>query len=241
MKLKLLFLSLFFATAGMMAQTQYTVEDGDGNLINDGDAIVFTVSGTPEASMDFYVTNTGASTINTKIEFVSALNADGSEFELCYGLCYTGISVGQFYPGGSDFVAIDAGMTTGPGNHFYNYALGSGEEVLQYVFRFFETDGAGNDIGNSLTFTYVYNPLLGVNENTLDIALSSTVIDGSLTVNLQEDIALAIYDLNGRIVQNFNLEVGQQTINMSNLSAQMYLLHFTNNKGISQVTKVLVK
>ena len=237
MKLRLLFLSLFFASASLMAQ--YTVEDGDGNMINDGDVIVFTATAVPEASMSFYVTNTGATAINTRIEFVSATNADGSEFELCFGECYTGINVGQSYPG--SFVTIDAGLTTGLGNHFYNYATGSGMEVLTYVFRFYETDGSGNDIGNSLTFTYAYNPLLGVNENQLDVAVSSTVIDGALTVNVEEDLTLAVYDLNGRVVQNLKLEVGQQTINMSNLSSQMYLLHFTNNRGISQVTKVMVK
>jgi hypothetical protein len=239
MKLRLLFLSLFFATAGMMAQ--YTVEDGDGNAINDGDVINYGVTGVPDASLDFYVTNNGASTINMKIEFVSAINADGSEFELCFGLCYTGIVLGNSYPGGSDFIAIDAGMVTGPGNHFYNYATGNGTDVLDYVFRYYETDGAGNDIGNSLTITYRYDPLLGVNDNTLDVVISSTVIDGQITVNVQEDLNLAIYDLNGRIVQNQKLEAGQQYVNLSNLSAQMYILHFTNNSGISQVTKVVVK
>lgn len=239
MKLKLLFLSLFFASAGMMAQ--YSVVDGDGGSINDGDVFTFGVSGVPEANLDFYVTNEGATAINMKIEFVSAVNADGSEFELCYGLCYTGIMVGNSYPTGLDLVTIAPGATTGLGNHFYNYAAGSGTDVIEYVFRYHETDAGGNDIGNNLTVTYVYDPLLGVNDNTLDIALSSTVVDGSLTISLQEDIALAIYDLNGRMIQNFDLEAGQQTINMSNLSAQMYLLHFTNNKGVSQVTKVMVK
>ncbi len=239
MKLRLLFLSLFYATAGMMAQ--YAVEDGDGNAINDGDVLNFGVTGVPDANLSFYVTNNGGSTINMKIEFVSATNADGSEFELCFGLCYTGITIGNSYPGGSDFIAIDAGATTGPGNHFYNYAAGNGTDVLDYVFRFYETDGAGNDIGNSLTITYRYDPSLSVNDNKLDVVVSSTVIDGQINVNVQEDLNLAIYDLNGRIVQNQKLEAGQQTVNLSNLSAQMYILHFTNNKGISQVTKVVVK
>jgi len=239
MKHTLLFLMLVMASFSLSAQ--YIVQDLDGNPIEDGDVISFGTVLAPDAFIKFKVTNQGATAINTRIEFVSASNADGSQFELCYGLCYTGLTIGESYPPGSDFIVIEPGMSTGQGNHFYNADAGDGTQIIDYVFRFYETDGSGTDIGNSLTFTYRYDPVLGVNDNQLKIAVASTVISGELAIDVQEDLALAVYDLNGRVVKNIQLEAGQRSINMSDLSAQMYMLHFTNNKGVSQVTKVIVK
>jgi len=239
MKQKLLFLSLFFAALSMNAQ--YTFEDQNGNPILDGMVFEFGNILYPDASIEFYVTNTSASTIYTRIYFVSAVNADGSMFELCYGQCYTDLFVGQSVPPAPEFIAIEPGEVTIEGNHFYNANPGNGVDVLEYVFRLYQTDAAGTDIGNAITFTYIYNPLLGVNDfNDLKVNVHSTLIKNELIVEVDEELELNVYDLQGRIVKSQKLNIGQQQINMSDLSSQLYLLHFENNKGVSHTTKVLV-
>ena len=240
MKLKLLFLSALFVTLSINAQ--YTVEDHNGDAVVNGTVLTYGTLTYPEASFDFYVNNVSATeTIRMKIEFVSALNADGSSMELCFGLCYTGITVGQSYPPNADYVEILPGGQTLPGNHMFNADPGNGTDMVIYTFRFYQIDMAGIEIGDPLTVIYRYNPLLGVSSNELNVNLFSTSISDELVLTVDEELDLMVYDLQGRIVKSQKLEIGTQQINMSDLSSQMYLLHFQNNRGVSYTTKIVVK
>lgn len=240
MKLKLLFLSVLCATFTMNAQ--YTVEDDNGNQILDGHILTYGTLTYPEASFDFFVNNTSATeTIRMKIEFVSATNADGSQMELCFGLCYTGIVIGQSYPPNADYVEILPGGQTIPGNHMYNADPGDGINMVTYDFRFYQIDMAGNEIGDALTVIYRYDPLLGVNDfNGLDVNVHNTLISDELVVEVEDELNLSVYDLQGRSVKNEKLDLGRNQINMSDLTPQLYILRFENNQGVSHTTKVVV-
>jgi hypothetical protein len=240
MKQKILFLSILLASFGMNAQ--YTVEDHDGNMILDGDMVAYNQVTYPEGSLDFFVNNTSSSeTIRMKIEFVDAINADGSQMELCFGLCYTGITIGESYPPNADYVEILPGEQTLPGNHMYNADPGNGTNVLDYIFRFYQIDAGGNEIGESLTMTYRYDPLLSVADvNGLNVNVFSNSTSNEVTVEAQEELNLVIYDLQGRIVRNQKVNMGRSVINMSDLSSQMYVLHFENSRGASHTTKIVV-
>lgn len=240
MKQKILFLSILFASFSMNAQ--YTVEDHDGNLISDGAMVSFNEITFPEGSWDFFVNNTsGSETIRMKIEFVDAINADGSQMELCFGLCYTGIVIGESYPPNADYVEILPGEQTLAGNHMFNADPGNGTNVLDYIFRFYQIDTLGDEIGEDLTMTYRYDPLLSVADvNALNVNVFSNSTSNEVTVEAQEELNLVIYDLQGRMVRNQKVNMGRSVINMSDLSSQMYVLHFENNRGASQTTKIVV-
>ena len=241
MKKKLLLISIFLVAMTMNAQ--YTLEDSDGNLIEDGDVITFNVLGYPDANWDFYVNNTSSSdNIYMKIEFVSAVNANGSMMELCFGLCYTGITIGNSYPPNNEFVEIAPGEQTGPGNHLVNSEPGNGTDAVEYVFRYYQVDATGNnEIGTSLTITYRYDPLLGVGDfNKLNVAISSTIINNELIVEADEDLEMVMYDLQGRLVKTQKLNIGRQSINTSDLSSQIYIVQFKNNQGFTDIVKVIV-
>lgn len=240
MKLNLLFLSALFVTLSINAQ--YTVEDEDGNVVTDGTILTYGTLTYPEASFDFYVNNVSATdAIRMKIEFVSGVNADGSSMELCFGLCYTGITIGQSYPPNAEFVEILPGGQTLPGNHMYNADPGNGTDIIEYTFRYYQIDMTGNEIGDALTVIYRYNPLLGVNSNALNVNLFSTSITDELVLSVDEELDLMVYDLQGRVVKSQRLEIGTQQINMSDLSSQVYLMHFQNNRGVSYTAKVVVR
>lgn len=244
MKLKLLFLTILGSVA--IANAQYTVKDADGNELNDGDLLEFNEYGYGSTgNYDFFVTNDNPSEdIYTRIEFVAVENATGENFELCYALqCYTGLSVGQTLPPQPEVFPIAVGETTGPGNHFLNLEPGDGTENLDFVFAFhqYEADGV-TEIGTPLTFTYRYNPTLGVNDNTkVNLSIESTVVSNELVLNVNEPVNMMVYDLQGRVVKQANFETGRQTVNMSNLNPQAYILQFNNEKGATQTTKILVK
>lgn len=239
MKKNLLFMCMLFGAVAMNAQ--FTVEDDEGNFIEDGDVVAYNSIIFDEASLEFFVTNTSSDEIRSRIEFVSATNADGSQMELCYGECYTGITIGENYPVGFDIV-IAPGAQTGLGNHMFNADPGNGTDVLDYVFRFYQVDVAGNEIGTPLSMTYRYDPLLGVNDqNMLDVTIASTVVTSQIIATTFEPLDVTIYDLQGRRVLSQKLDVGQQAIDVSNLRSQMYIVQFENTEGASQTTKIVVR
>jgi hypothetical protein len=221
---------------------QYSLEDADGNAVVDGAVLNYGTLTYPEASFDFFVNNLSTTeTIRMRIEFVSAENADGSGMELCFGECYTGIEVGLAYPTDPLSVEILPGGQTMMGNHLFNADPGNGSDILIYTFRYFQIDLAGNEIGDPLTVIYRYDPLLGVNSNALNVNLFSTSISDELVLTVDQELDLMVYDLQGRVVKSERLEIGTQQINMSDLSSQMYLLHFQNNSGVSYTAKVVVR
>jgi hypothetical protein len=243
MKKNLLLLSILFVGIFSM-NAQFTVEDDQGNPIEDGDVVTFNVTTYPEASLDFFVNNTSATDdIYTKIEFVSAVNADGSMMELCYGLCYTGITIGNSYPPNNEYVEIAPGGQTGPGNHFYNSDPGNGTDIIEYVFRFYQVDQSGmNEIGDELTMTYRYDPLLGIDDvEEINLEIASTLITDKLVVETIEDLELKVIDLQGRIVKQQRLNAGHQEIAMNDLRSQIYLVQFTNVEGQTRIKKIVVR
>ena len=74
MKKTLIVLSLIFTAFTMNAQ--YEVENQFGNEIIDGMVVEFSDYGVDDASLNFFITNTGPDEIYMRIEFVSAVNAD---------------------------------------------------------------------------------------------------------------------------------------------------------------------
>lgn len=238
---KLSLLSMLLAA--FVANAQFSVATHAGDPITDGQTLTIGSAIAPSPSLDFYVTNENTtSNINMIVEFVSATNSDGSDLEICFNLCFTGVTVGQNYPI-NDSVEIEPGQTQpSSGDHFKHIPTGSPDPVT-YVFRFYEVDGGGAEIGDDLTFTYVYDPsVLGVNENSIvNASIVSTMVNNTVEVNANEALTFTMFDIQGRIVNQTKLEQGVSRVNVADLAAQTYLVVLTNNKGASQTTKVIVK
>lgn len=229
--------------AAFTVNAQFSVESLGGEPIVDGQIVNVGDPVSPTPSLDFYVTNENPTTdINMVIEFVSAINDDGTNLEICFGLCYTGVMVGQSYPI-NDFVIIEPGQTqTSDGDHFKYIPDGSGD-VVTYVFRFYEVDASGNEIGDDLTMTYVYDEeFLGVNENNVvNASIVSTLVNNTVEVNAKEALTFTMYNIQGKIVNQTKLEQGVSRVNVAELAAQTYLVVLTNSEGASQTTKIIVK
>lgn len=245
MKFKLLVLSILGSVA--LANAQYTVTDRSGNVLNEGDVIEFGTLEYPDASYDFYVTNDNPSEeIYTRIEYVAESNSTAGEFEqLCYGLCYNDLVIGQTVPPSNEpALVVGVGETTSLGNHFYNDDPGNGVDNVEFLFAFRQySDAAGTmEIGTPLTFTYRYNPTLGVNSNSkVNLTVQSTVVDSELVLNVNEPVNMMIYDIQGRVVKQAQFDVGRQIVNVSDLNPQTYIVQFKNEKGATQTTKIVVQ
>ncbi|MEZ4875588.1 MAG: T9SS type A sorting domain-containing protein [Flavobacteriaceae bacterium] len=229
------------AFASLATFAQFNVETHDGDPIVDGQTVI---AGALNNSLGFYVNNESTTDeIYMKIEFVSAVNYDGTDMQLCFGLCYDPIVVGVSYPPGNEVVTIQPGQNQNQeGDKFLNYNDGGGN-IIDYVFRFYQLDApGGTQIGNDLTFTYRYDPALGIADvSVVNAQVVSTVVTDAIKINATEEATAVVYDIRGRVVANQNLIVGNNEINISSLPSQVYLVQISNQKGATQTTKVVKK
>jgi hypothetical protein len=219
---------------------QFSVETHDGDPILDGSVWSFNIYGLGIAELPFYVNNESTTEeIYMKIEFVSAVNGDGSGVQLCFGLCYVDLVFGASYPPGTELVTIQPGENQGfPGDHIANFVDGGGNPI-EYVFRFYQVDANGTPTGEDLTMTYRYDPNLGVGDNMPGVAILQNLVTTQLKVRTQERLELSLYDLQGKKVGQFNLNEGDQSVDLTNLSAAMYMAVVQNDAGQQKTFKIV--
>jgi len=243
--LSLLFLGI------LITQAQFTVATQEGTEITDG--IVFTYSdiGTiadPNGvDLTFKITNTGASEIDMRLEYVSMINGDGDGTLLCiFGSCLApgGPNVGDIFPlnGTNSFTLIGAGETTGYGDHFYNFDAGDGTNYpLDYVFKFFEVDGSGNEIGVPITFTYRYDGTASVEDFAqVGFKLYPTVSSDFVNLEVNESVSVQLINIQGQLIKQYQFNSGKHTIDVSSFAKQLYYLKLSNSQGQQSLSKIIV-
>ena len=233
---------LFFLMSLMTAVTfaQFSVETHDGDPILDGSTWTFNVYGLGIAELPFWVNNESATEeIYMKIEFVSAVNGDGSGVQLCFGLCYLDLVFGASYPPGTEVVTIQPGENQGfPGDHIANFVDGGGNPI-EYVFRYYQIDANGDQVGDDLTMTYRYDPNLGIGDNAPAVALLQNLVTTQLKLRTQEHMQLSLYDLQGKKVGQYSLSEGDQSVDLTHLSAAMYMAVMQNEAGQQKSFKIV--
>lgn len=140
-----------------------TTHDAGHPEITDGQVFTFSAFNDPAAEIGFDINNKTTSVSNYRIICEDIINTDGWDFELCFGLCYNGVTLGEKYPKSSDgtVITVQPGeLQESVGNHFLNKNAGDGTETLEWKFKFIQTDADGNEIAgaDTLSFTYRYNP-----------------------------------------------------------------------------------
>lgn len=137
----------------------YQVEDLDGNVFADNETIDFSTILLETATLYFKVRNTSSETIAMRIEVESMSGTDGTGMELCFGECYYGVTTGTSYPlnPSSPNVNIEPGQTQlSIGDHFFNTDGGDGNTPVEYTFKFYLADEAGNLNGTAFKINYRY-------------------------------------------------------------------------------------
>lgn len=224
----------------------FTVATEDGTAITDGSVHTFSHLGDPDGTISFNITNTSAAVIDMRLEFVSMANADDTGDWICvFGVCLppTSTTPGDVLPltGSNNFTKIDPGVTTDYGDHFYNTDPGNGTYPLEYVFKFFEVDASGNEIGESITFTYQYDGTASVEDLAqVGFKLYPNVSSDYLNLEVNEDVSAEIINTQGQLIKQYNFESGNHTIDVSSLSKQMYYLKLSNMQGAQSLAKFIV-
>ena len=235
----LLTLLLFTAFFGF-SQFAVTV---NGTNINDNDYINV---GTTDSSADreFIITNLNTTnSINALVKVESITNSNGDHLTLCFDLCYYGVTVGNSYPLTGP-VAIAPSSTSAPhGNHFLNEGFGDdATNPITYELKFYEVDAGGNEIGTPITLFYRFNPTLALNDyDQVNFELYPNVTTTNFTLKVEENVHIKIYSIQGKLVQENNATIGNNTIDVSKLTSQLYFVEITNQDGKKSVTKLIIK
>ena len=242
MKKSLLFLLTFFVTFLSFSQFSLTINGGEAV---DGDIFTFNTTGA-EADMLFVLTNTNATEdINVKVTVTDMVNATGNadHVQFCWGVCATTISIGTNLPPVPETLA--PGESTHPSlNHFENFYTGDDANVpVSYTFKFYEVDGSGNEIGTPIAVTYIYDADWIAIENFTQVPykLYPSVTTDSFTLEVQEKITATVLNTNGQIVQEFTVDTGTHTVDVSTLTSQLYYVVLANAQGQKSLTKIIIK
>ena len=240
MKIKSLFLVLCLVAAS--ASAQFTFLDIDGLPVTNGAVVSFGQGqvGNPAGYYEFFVSNDTSEAIFMKAELVSAENADGSSFEICFGLCYTDITVGQKFPNNGS-VFIDAGTQTPSGNHLVNTL--DNDTPMNFAFRFYQTDQAGTtELGNDFLITYRFDPTLGVTDNAfLDFNISATLVGDYIETRSPESYTLSIYNKRGRSVKKKRITTQTNRLPVGDLPPGIYFVRVVNDQNASKTIKIIKK
>ncbi len=221
---------------------QFTVATSDGAPINDGDVFTFNTTNYPHNSIEFVVTNPTNQDMDVVIFVESITNTNGSGMEICFGLCYSGVSTHTSYPTDSPYHLAANSSSEPYGNHILNNAT-NGSLVLEYVLKFTQVDGNGNQIGTPVTITYRYDQTASVNDNTLnDVKVFPTIVKNKIiNIDTNQDLSVSFVDIQGKTVKEIKATVGLNQVDVSALNTGNYFILLSNNEGKEYFKKIIIK
>lgn len=231
-KILLPFACLFLTT---IAFAQFNVTDYDGVQILDGDIRAYNSTVEADATLYFWINNESQTDdIFVRIKLESITNGDGSSYQFCFAtLCIFDVEEGQTYPVSGGPVTIPAGGTNAQFDKFYNENEGDGTNYpMDFVWRFFQVDENDNEIGESITYTYRFDPNLSVSdfENNLGVNLQNTIAENVLNIESINPLGFEIFSINGQLIQEGQLDSGVNKINTGSFNQGLYFIRFSDNK-----------
>lgn len=238
-------LLVLFCLTSLFASAQMTLKKLDGTPINDGDVLSFQAATDPESYLGIKVYNSSVDPIYMKVKVVSITNADGTNIQLCFNVCYNTIIAGNSYP--NIPVVIDGNNgTNGNFDHFLNMNGGiNTTQPVEYRFKFYQLNDAGLEIGNAVTFTYRFNSSLSINDfvqlQKLGVTLLSNVIYDDLELSTLKNTEATLIDLSGKVLQHQYLSIGNHSISLSKWPSGLYVLQFKNEEEQLVSVKIIKK
>lgn len=247
-----LWVAMFFAIVAV-AQSNFHVTSNFGD-IEEGTVFEFNSIENEDSSLNYTVHNDSENPINMRLKVVSLENFSGENFEACLGgSCFYQIMEGATYPNpsGPGFETIGPGESNSGGegaaaNHVWNTNEegDNPEEPIVVEFAFQRVDDSGGVVLEELNFTYMYAPELSVDgfDKNFGVQIQNTSINnGELNINAETPANLEIYNLLGQQVKASKLTAGMNSLDIADLSAQIYLVRIQNGKGELKTQKIVVQ
>lgn len=236
---KLVLLSAFLTCS--FALSQMAVKKLDGTIMNDGDVYKYSTYDTDNDMLNFTVANTSSSqSIKVKVLCEALTNTTGEDFEFCFGgNCMPFVMLGMNYP--PNGYNIDANSNTGDFDHFWNKK--DSDQPMSFLFKFYQVDALGNEIGTPVRITYLYNKNLAVSDASAksEIVLKNTVVTDFIELDSKNNGTISIFDFTGKLLLNKEVKAGNNKINAQKLAAGIYIVNTVSSNGKISTAKIIKK
>lgn len=239
------FFSLLFTFLSLTIYSQLALINLDDDTpIVDGDSFLFDTTVFEDAKLKFQISNSSTTeTINVLAEMVSFTNSNGSNLQFCVNPeCYFDVAPGSTIP--TNPIVLAPGENNGDFDYFSNSNSGDGITYpMTYTIRFFMLDGSGNEVGDDITITYLYDPEpLSTSDfqlRDLGIILESTILRDNITITASEVSKVELFDISGKKTNTFKISSGRNNFDVSNLNSGIIIAKFISAKGRIAVTKLV--
>jgi hypothetical protein len=244
---KIILLAVLALTGIATAQQIKVVRPGGAELL---DGATFTTNSASDETtgpnrMRFKITNLTDEEMIVGAKVLGFTdNVDGTEVQFCFGVCLYELSPGIIIP--NEPLAGGA-TTTADDDHFQNYNVGTGGPVT-YHLAFVKLDyDSDNDVYTEVEelfdFYYTYDATAGVTSfdglKELGLSIEGTIVKSSLNVNASQSASLQLFDTTGKLVKTTAIKSGSQAIELSALSAGIYMAKFTTADNKTATVKIV--
>jgi hypothetical protein len=238
---KLLLLTLILTTYFSQAQFD-VIHLSDNSIITDGQNFNFADSSCDYAdpcNLKFAVTNTSTQDIYVRIIVDGIVNNTGANFQLCFAsICLSNISINGAYPATAALIPV--GTSNDVGNSMWNLNPPRTVTPMSWTFRFQAFDTSDNEVGTPKSMTYNYQPTLSSEVSEISsLNVFPTKVQNELNISVDENVSATFYDLSGRVVKEIQVLSGNQKADISDLSAQIYVVRFKNSQGLKSIVKIV--
>jgi hypothetical protein len=238
-------LAAVFCFASLLGNAQLMMTKLDGTPINNGDIFTFTELTEPGAYLGLKIYNTSEENdMLFKARVVDITNSNGANLQLCVGdVCLMNITEGSAYP--SFAASLPPGGENSNFDHFVNYNAGIDTSLpVEYVIRIFQINESGAEIGNSVQFTYRYQPQLSTGEfspEAIGIVMKSNFVGDLFELTSAKTAKLELFDMTGKMVSRAALSAGQNAVDVSSFGSGVYIATFTTDEGKTATAKIVRK
>jgi len=210
--------------------------------------ILFSNANPHDGNLPIDVENISNETLNLKLRIDSMVNANGNEdyVSFCFHTsCYYSVTAGSIVPAAGTGLVLAPGESSTTNNHFANSWAGDtpGQPVI-YNISIVRVDDNGTVIGDPLrSFTYKYAPTMGTSDfaslQKLGINVNNTEVNNQMTVTASQKANVAVYSATGQLVKSIAINEGTQSIDLSGLSAAVYVAKFTTENNQTSSIRIV--
>ncbi|MFA7444748.1 MAG: T9SS type A sorting domain-containing protein [Flavobacteriaceae bacterium] len=247
--MKKIVFTLSLLISSFVSAQDFTVTDGDGNPISDGEIFTFSSTEESEAAFYFLVHNESSEDLYFKVKGGEMINGSGSQVQFCFGeLCLFNFVTGNYVPPAPNYdaVTIVPGGTNSTFDKLWNLYPGDGENYpVSYEVILVQYDSATQDqeTGTDVfSFIYRYDPNLSVSNHTLQqmgVLVNNTLVKDAFSFTAENSLSIEVIDLNGKRIADYQTEAGEQTLDLSSLQNAVYIVKFTSKEGKTAYSKIV--
>lgn len=245
--MKKLISTLFVLITSFAFAQDFTVTNGDNGEITDGEVFTFTSLGA-EANIHIQINNNSEQNLYFKVRAESGENTSGVAVNFCFGqVCLPLFNLGQYVPPTiQDNVTIIPGGTNDINDKFFitTDAVIENTPVI-FEFGLYQYDSADQDQTTGtkvLGFSYQYSPNASTPNMTLQklgVQVNNTLVNNEFSFTTTSEMAMELFDINGRNVASQNVNEGTNLYNASGLNAGIYIAKFIDKQGQTASVKIV--